>query len=142
MPAHLKFPNAHAGTATGRVTVSVAEDAFPRRCQRQLIRQVFWLSDQSGHCTFPQFFAHRRSLGQVRKTNRSGNCRPVPDYSGGTATDFHRLPFSLVPTCRSRSTRSESLEQHQQVHEHLNNGIRDPAGDFRPRRILKSCSSL
>lgn len=43
--------------------------------------QVFWLPDQSTTCAFPRII-------------RSGDAGFVPGYSGGTATDSHRLPYS------------------------------------------------
>jgi hypothetical protein len=64
------------------------------RLPAKTIRYVFWLSDQPVPCAFPVF--------------TSGGVSPlastVPDYSGGPATDLHRVPLHRIggdyPACR------------------------------------------
>ncbi|GEM_PF-7094779 len=51
-------------------------DSLPQRP----VRPVFWLPDQPKHRAFP-FFIHSGLVAMF-----------VPGYSGGSATDFHRLP--------------------------------------------------
>ena len=61
--------------------------------------QVFWLPDLTTFCTFP------RQVSRVKaKVGRPGELHAVafadfvPGYSGGTATDLHRFPYSSVRT--------------------------------------------
>ena len=53
-------------------------------------RQVFWLSDQPENVSLP-------TEGLYKPPAVAGNCLTfsVPDYSGGTAPDSHRVPDCL-----------------------------------------------
>jgi hypothetical protein len=56
--------------------------------------QVFWLPDPTTDCTFPrQALSSRTSVPPV-KLRAVVIAAFVPGYSGGTATDSHRLPYS------------------------------------------------
>jgi hypothetical protein len=55
--------------------------------------QVFWLPDLTTDCTFPQL--DDRRIKTVRLIALAVVIAAfVPGYSGGTATDSHRLPYS------------------------------------------------
>ena len=80
--------------------------------------QVFWLPDLTTFCTFP------RQVSRVKaKVGRPGELHAVafadfvPGYSGGTATDLHRLPYSSPP--------APSRERHP--------GLRSAAALYRAR---------
>ncbi len=57
---------------------------------KKTARQVFWLSDQPEEVSLPTGVCHKPPAV-------AGNCLTfsVPDYSGGTAPDFHRVPDCL-----------------------------------------------
>ncbi len=68
---------------------------------RDSIQQVFWLSDRPPDCVFPVEWSppvtgFRLATG-------------VPDYSGGTATDLHRVPGYWM---RSECSRSSALSSN------------------------------
>lgn len=48
------------------------------------IQQVFWLSDRPSDYAFP--------AGWPRQWLACRRVAEIPDYSGGTATEFHRVP--------------------------------------------------
>jgi hypothetical protein len=57
--------------------------------------QVFWLPDLTTFCTFPrQVSQSKASLGHPGELHAVAVADFVPGYSGGTATDSHRLPYS------------------------------------------------
>ena len=53
-------------------------------------RQVFWLSDQPENVSLPT-----AGLYQPRQWPACALTSSVPDYSGGTAPDFNRVPDCL-----------------------------------------------
>ena len=68
------------------------------RWQNRRFGQVFWLPDHSTSYTFPRDDTHCRRFSQWLFAAF------VPGYSGGTATDLHRIPYS--------STKATSLGRH------------------------------
>lgn len=84
-----------------------ADNAFPRRvCLQQF---------QAGLLAFGSTRLLRLPAMHVDVFDvfHSGQfAEPVPDYSGGTTTDFHRLPFSLAPAMpiRCSETRNGILQ--------------------------------
>ena len=66
--------------------------------------QVFWLPDLTTFCTFPRQVLNRAAkYGSPGKLHAVAVADFVPGYSGGTATDSHRLPYSSPPaTSRER----------------------------------------
>ena len=57
--------------------------------------QVFWLPDLTTFCTFPRQVSRRKArLGRPLELHAVAFADFVPGYSGGTATDLHRLPYS------------------------------------------------
>src|SRR5690606_33899563 len=57
-----------------------------------LQRQVFWLPDRPSGCVFPWLLSCRSIFPAGGATVTFSAL--VPGYSGGTATDSHRLPYS------------------------------------------------
>src|SRR5262249_8486811 len=56
--------------------------------------QVFWLPDPTTDCTFPRQALPGRTSVPPIKLRAVVIAAFVPGYSGGTATDSHRLPYS------------------------------------------------
>ena len=69
-----------------------------------VLRQVFWLSDHSSDSAFPLNGLGRFAVATVEHL--------VPDYSGGTATDLHRLPFSSATSHESTTRQSHRHLKH------------------------------
>jgi hypothetical protein len=59
---------------------------FLDRSQRVIVRQVFWLSRPAAAFPF-------QSVGTVAQRAAGFHQKDGRDYSGGSATDFHRLPL-------------------------------------------------
>ena len=57
-------------------------ELIPRRGMDKVVRQVFWLPDQSTLCTFPPDLYQAVVFANF-----------VSDYSGGTTPDFHGIPY-------------------------------------------------
>ena len=73
-------------------------------------RQVFWLLVLPASCAFPfnssWHFAWPASIEQwhfLHHAAREMKAATVPSYSGGTATDLHRLPYSSAGERPSRT---------------------------------------
>ena len=61
-----------------------------KRNLQKTARQVFWLSDQPEEVSLPT-----RGLDQPPAVAGNFLTVSVPDYSGGTAPDLHRVPDCL-----------------------------------------------
>ena len=78
--------------------------------------QVFWLSDRPKPA--PSRQKRLRSLKTGMTFPQWIIAGSVPDYSGGTATEFccqrnsHRLPFSLAPVFSTSTTEGENTREH------------------------------
>jgi len=67
--------------------------------------QVFWLPDLTTFCTFPRQVLNRAAkYGSPGKLHAVAVADFVPGYSGGTATDSHRLPYSSPRHQAARDT--------------------------------------
>jgi hypothetical protein len=85
------FTNRPAERLTVHDNVSSLEEPFVS----PTTGQVFWLPDLTTFCTFPrQVSQTKANLGHPRELHAVAVADFVPGYSGGTATDSHRLPYS------------------------------------------------
>jgi len=82
---------------------------FPEERQRQSTsRQVFWLPDHPTRRAFPPTVSGSRwsrwGVTRYRAEEQWLIAAVVPGYSGGTATDLHRFPYSLRQATSRRNT--------------------------------------
>lgn len=73
---------------------------LPSVARHWIFQQVFWLSDLLKGRGLP--------LGVNPESDRSESSNPrrsfIPDYSGGTATDLHRVPGCWKTLCRPQNS--------------------------------------
>lgn len=93
------FERLHRRGCFAQTKLPAQELAHPEAMRQRLFReesfaktdsgQVFWLPDLTSDCTFP-----RHSAVFQQPPLAVAFAAFVPGYSGGTATDSHRLPYS------------------------------------------------
>ena len=101
--------------------------------------QVFWLPDQTKLCTFPRQVSSGRSFSDRLELHAVAIAKFVPGYSGGTATDSHRLPYSSPRQQAVRDTQVCVRSRHaRDGFEHHHRNARRKDFNHVPERFRES----